>query len=576
MSMLNTSRRPIPKQVYRAAIDMWKRSGRQHRIPVIGCSMLPLMKEGDRVLIAHGHEGVRRGEVVVFQKWDKLVIHRVIGIHQRQPVPTFLTKGDNAPGFDPPLGANEVIGRVLAIERDNRYLRLDTIRWKILGWFISVNTLGWRKIDAWNRALWSRFPGNPFDGLTTASASKLHDALSFVRKAIIKIFCHWEKKQLSDSISVVDRKIIEPTATKPFAPESDRRSLKVVFAAQYLYPLIGGAEHTAHTILQKLAGCGYRVEAICCGKPTCFQQGAVAVRKVSTVQQLHRAVLESRPDVIITQLNYAPAAVMASKKLGVPVLLAVRSYEQVCPHPMTMINCNRRCASCRHWRKYSSFMRAQRYAIENADVVYCSSKYLANTIKTFYNREVFVSYTPMDYGPNYVSSKERPSPRRYITMCTFLPYKGFYTFAEIARHMPQEYFLVVGRGDPDIDLPPNLTCWPDTLPSIFYAATKIMVAPAIWPEPFGRTPLEAMANGIPVIASRIGGLPEAVGSAGVLVGDFRNYKVWVKHLCNLLENEQLYQYLSQKGYMHCRRFSCEEQFSQFEEILSRTVGYTSN
>ena len=160
-------------------------------------------------------------------------------------------------------------------------------------------------------------------------------------------------------------------------------------------------------------------------------------------------------------------------------------------------------------------------------------------------------------------------------MCTFSAYKGVYTFAEIARHMPRKHFLVVGRGNPDIDLPPNLTCWPDTPPSSFYAATKIMVAPAIWPEPFGRTPLEAMANGIPVIASSIGGLPEAVGSAGVLVDDFRNYKVWVKHLRNLLENEKLYQYLVQKGYMHCRRFSCEEQFPQFEAILTRTVNCTS-
>ena len=155
--------------------------------------MLPLMQEGDRVLIAHGPKGIRRGDVVVFQQWDILVTHRVIGIHQRQPVPTFLTKGDNAPGFDPPLGAHQVIGRVLAIERGNRYLRLDTIKWKILGCFFAVNTLGWRKIGAWNRALGRKFPGNPFGGLTTALACKHHDAFLFVRKAIIEIFCHWKK-----------------------------------------------------------------------------------------------------------------------------------------------------------------------------------------------------------------------------------------------------------------------------------------------------------------------------------------------------------------------------------------------
>ena len=196
MSMLNTSRRPIPKCVRKAAIDMWKRSGRQHRIPVIGCSMLPLMQEGDHVLIAYLHKGIRRGDVVVFQQWDILVTHRVISIHQYQPVPTYLTKGDNAPGFDPPLSAHEVIGRVLAIERGNRYLRLDTIKWKFLGWLIAINTLVLRKIDALNRALGRRFPGNPFSGLTTAPARNPHDAFSLVRKAIIDFFCCWQKPTL--------------------------------------------------------------------------------------------------------------------------------------------------------------------------------------------------------------------------------------------------------------------------------------------------------------------------------------------------------------------------------------------
>lgn len=183
----------MPKYVRKAAIDMWKRCGRQHRIPVIGCSMLPLMKKGDHVLVAHGHDGIRRGDVVVFQQWNILIIHRVIDIHQHQPVPAFLTKGDNAPGFDPPIGAHKVIGRVLAIERDNQYLKLDTTKWRILGWFIAINTLGWRKIGAWTRALERRFPGNPFSGSTTSPARKPRNAFSLVRRATIEIFCRWEK-----------------------------------------------------------------------------------------------------------------------------------------------------------------------------------------------------------------------------------------------------------------------------------------------------------------------------------------------------------------------------------------------
>ena len=41
---------------------------------------------------------------------------------------------------------------------------------------------------------------------------------------------------------------------------------RIVFAAEYFYPLIGGAEHTASILLQGLAKRGYAVEAICSGR----------------------------------------------------------------------------------------------------------------------------------------------------------------------------------------------------------------------------------------------------------------------------------------------------------------------
>jgi alpha-1,3-rhamnosyl/mannosyltransferase len=48
-----------------------------------------------------------------------------------------------------------------------------------------------------------------------------------------------------------------------------------------------------------------------------------------------------------------------------------------------------------------------------------------------------------------------------------------------------------------------------------YAGARVTVIPSLW-EGFGLTALEAMACGSPVAASNRGGLPEAVGEAGVL------------------------------------------------------------
>lgn len=54
------------------------------------------------------------------------------------------------------------------------------------------------------------------------------------------------------------------------------------------------------------------------------------------------------------------------------------------------------------------------------------------------------------------------------------------------------------------------------LPALL-ARADVVVVPSVWPEPFGLTALEGMAAGAAVVASDVGGLPEAVGDAGLLV-----------------------------------------------------------
>ncbi|MEV1128807.1 glycosyltransferase family 4 protein [Agromyces sp. NPDC049794] len=55
-----------------------------------------------------------------------------------------------------------------------------------------------------------------------------------------------------------------------------------------------------------------------------------------------------------------------------------------------------------------------------------------------------------------------------------------------------------------------------SLPDLLRSA-DLLVVPSRWAEPSGLTAAEGLASGVPVIASRVGGLPDVVGSAGVLV-----------------------------------------------------------
>jgi len=51
-------------------------------------------------------------------------------------------------------------------------------------------------------------------------------------------------------------------------------------------------------------------------------------------------------------------------------------------------------------------------------------------------------------------------------------------------------------------------------PRDFDRVSRAVLVFSLWRESLGRVPMEAMANGIPVVASDRGPLPETLGSAG--------------------------------------------------------------
>jgi glycosyltransferase involved in cell wall biosynthesis len=117
---------------------------------------------------------------------------------------------------------------------------------------------------------------------------------------------------------------------------------------------------------------------------------------------------------------------------------------------------------------------------------------------------------------------------KYATFINPQPEKGAAVFARIAlelgRRRPDIPLLIVeGRGKADglaglpVDLSglTNLNRMANTPdPRDFYRASRVILMPSLWRESLGRVPIEAMANGIPVLASDRGALPETLGDAG--------------------------------------------------------------
>ena len=69
-----------------------------------------------------------------------------------------------------------------------------------------------------------------------------------------------------------------------------------------------------------------------------------------------------------------------------------------------------------------------------------------------------------------------------------------------------------------------------------FKKTSITVAPSRWEEPFGRTSLEASANGCAVIITNKGGLPETVTDAKIL--EKLNEKTLTKSICQLIDDKR--------------------------------------
>lgn len=106
---------------------------------------------------------------------------------------------------------------------------------------------------------------------------------------------------------------------------------------------------------------------------------------------------------------------------------------------------------------------------------------------------------------------------RFILMVNPCPVKGISIFLELASRLPALSFAAIpswGTSESDLQslrAKPNVTLLPpveDMDP--VYAQTRIALVPSLWAEARSRIILEAMARGIPVLASRVGGLEEAM------------------------------------------------------------------
>ena len=142
------------------------------------------------------------------------------------------------------------------------------------------------------------------------------------------------------------------------------------------------------------------------------------------------------------------------------------------------------------------------------------------------------------------------------------------TFHGVPLNIPDEELKKNGPTDVTFDDVENVTFTNKQEILAFYANTNVLLVPSVWQETFGRVVLEAMWNGIPVIASHQGGLPEACGGAGLLVEDFTNPEAWAEKL-GRMDDPAVYDGFAEQGRKRAEQYKAElpDQIDTLKTVL---------
>lgn len=346
--------------------------------------------------------------------------------------------------------------------------------------------------------------------------------------------------------------------------------------APHICCLLGGGP-----LVDTLAVHGIPVTVLNNPAPDHMRKGRLALLHMAQVGMLARLMKRSRPDIVHAILPVAClVSGLAARCAGVPVLVTGRR-------------------SLRHYRRGRFRLRTVENAVNRwTDAVVANSEAVRGDALRWERldpRKMHVIY-------NGVRIPTRGSPPEWRALigrdiagpvvcmvANFAPFKGHADFiaaaARVAEHVPRAVFVLVGDGKlrPEIErgvqetgCAGNFVLLGSRPDAAEIMASADIVALASHEEGFPNVVLEAMACAKPVVATKVGGVPEAVedGVTGLLVPP-HDPRAMADALARLLGNAEEAREMGRRGRERvCKRFTVERMVHEYEELYRALLART--
>lgn len=370
--------------------------------------------------------------------------------------------------------------------------------------------------------------------------------------------------------------------------------MKIMYICGMYVPSHGGAEISAYSLLKNLKNkFNFDILAITDEKYkktenlTGFNEIKLhTISHNNREKEIEEKLLKFKPDLIITQLMWSDVALKLANKHSIPSIMGV------CKVPIEI-----------------SLANGSSYA---PTAIISTSKFVKDYVLKNWKRESII-INPLVEIDNYIIKKEKFSPfeNDLIFMFNPLQRKGGFVFKEIAKQLPslkfgtvfgwsslkekpnsnrfsKEYIQRITESEGSIfdgsipeyvnfDSCNNIKIFqPEDDPKKLYEQINILLVPSQWEEAFGRVAIEAMANGIPVIASNVAGLKDSVGDGGILV-EKDNIHKWIENIQKLMSSKDFYVEMSRKSKEWVRNnYSEEDIINKSKNLIEDTIrGFVS-